>query len=123
MQAVPYLLHEIQVEGAFPDGVFLVTVHDPISSPSVNDDLSLALYSSFLPLPKEGVFPKGEEEPHGIADEEIPGAVVLAKGNIRINEGRERVRLKVTNTGDRPIQVRTRAQSRYLVSFAFLGRD
>ncbi|POY74986.1 putative Urease [Rhodotorula taiwanensis] len=103
--AVPYLLHEIQVEGAFPDGVFLVTVHDPISSPSVNDDLSLALYSSFLPLPKEGVFPKGEEEPHGIADEEIPGAVVLAKGNIRINEGRERVRLKVTNTGDRPIQV------------------
>lgn len=32
--------------------------------------------------------------------------LVLRKEPIRINEGRERVRLKVTNTGDRPIQVR-----------------
>ncbi|BGP27954.1 urease [Rhodotorula toruloides] len=103
--AVPSLLHEIQVEGAFPDGVFLVTVHDPISSASVNDDLSLALYGSFLPLPKEGVFPRGSNEPAGPEDEEIPGALVLRKEPIRINEGRERVRLKVTNTGDRPIQV------------------
>ena len=29
LDTVPGLLHEIQVEGAFPDGVFLVTVHDP----------------------------------------------------------------------------------------------
>ncbi|KWU45181.1 urease [Rhodotorula sp. JG-1b] len=103
--AVPFLLHEIQVEGAFPDGVFLVTVHDPICSPSVNDDLSLALYGSFLPLPAEGVFPKGTDEPKGLKDEEVPGAIVVRKEPIRINEGRERVRLKVTNTGDRPIQV------------------
>ena len=99
------MLHEIQVEGAFPDGVFLVTVHDPICSPSVNDDLSLALYGSFLPLPAEGVFPKGTDEPKGLKDEEVPGAIVVRKEPIRINEGRERVRLKVTNTGDRPIQV------------------
>ncbi|GAA5982601.1 hypothetical protein JCM10908_006715 [Rhodotorula pacifica] len=104
-QAVPFLLHDIQVEGAFPDGVFLVTVHDPICSPSVNDDLSLALYGSFLPLPAEGVFPKGVDEPEGLKDEQVPGALVLRKEPIRINEGRERVRLKVTNTGDRPIQV------------------
>ncbi|BGP52043.1 Urease [Rhodotorula kratochvilovae] len=102
---VPALLHEIQVEGAFPDGVFLVTVHDPISSASADDDLTLALYGSFLPLPAEGVFPKGIEEPVGLADEQLPGALVLRKEMIRINEGRERVRLKVTNTGDRPIQV------------------
>ncbi|TNY21571.1 putative urease [Rhodotorula diobovata] len=102
---VPSLLHEVQVEGAFSDGVFLVTVHDPICSASVDDDLTLALYGSFLPLPAEGVFPKGSEEPVGLADEELPGALVLRKEMIRINEGRERVRLKVTNTGDRPIQV------------------
>ncbi|GJN94126.1 hypothetical protein Rhopal_007200-T1 [Rhodotorula paludigena] len=103
--AVPFLIHEIQVEGAFPDGVFLVTVHDPICSASVDDDLTLALYGSFLPLPAPGVFPKGVDEEPGLKDEEVPGALVLRKDVIRINEGRERVRLKVTNTGDRPIQV------------------
>jgi urease subunit gamma/beta len=30
MQGVPELIHEIQVEGTFPDGTKLVTVHDPI---------------------------------------------------------------------------------------------
>ncbi|GAA5927238.1 hypothetical protein JCM3775_002489 [Rhodotorula graminis] len=102
---VPALLHELQVEGAFPDGVFLVTVHDPICSASVDDDLTLALYGSFLPLPAEGVFPKGIEEPVGLSDDELPGALVLRNETIRINEGRERVKLRVTNTGDRPIQV------------------
>ncbi|GAA5894775.1 hypothetical protein JCM8208_006068 [Rhodotorula glutinis] len=102
---VPALLHELQVEGAFPDGVFLVTVHDPICSASVDDDLALALYGSFLPLPAEGVFPKGIDEPVGLSDDELPGALVLRNETIRINEGRERVKLKVTNTGDRPIQV------------------
>jgi len=106
-QHVPALLHELQVEGAFPDGVFLVTVHDPICSASVDDNLTLALYGSFLPLPADGVFPKGSDEPVGLSDEELPGALVLRKEMIRINEGRERVKLKVTNTGDRPIQVRS----------------
>jgi urease gamma subunit len=30
MEGVPEMLHEIQVEGTFPDGTKLVTVHDPI---------------------------------------------------------------------------------------------
>lgn len=30
MDGVPELIHEIQVEGTFPDGTKLVTVHDPI---------------------------------------------------------------------------------------------
>jgi len=35
----------------------------------------------------------------------IPGEVFPADGNIEINPGRETVRVKVANTGDRPIQV------------------
>ena len=30
MEGVPEMLHEVQVEGTFPDGTRLVTVHDPI---------------------------------------------------------------------------------------------
>ena len=35
----------------------------------------------------------------------IPGEIKVAAGEIELNEGRETVVLKVTNTGDRPIQV------------------
>ncbi len=35
----------------------------------------------------------------------IPGELILASGDIVLNEGRETVTLKVANTGDRPIQV------------------
>ena len=30
MEGVPEMIHEIQVEGTFPDGTKLVTVHNPI---------------------------------------------------------------------------------------------
>ena len=30
MEGVPEMVHEIQIEGTFPDGTKLVTVHDPI---------------------------------------------------------------------------------------------
>jgi urease gamma subunit len=30
MEGVPEMMHEIQVEGTFPDGTKLITVHDPI---------------------------------------------------------------------------------------------
>ena len=30
MEGVPEILHEVQVEGTFPDGTKLVTVHNPI---------------------------------------------------------------------------------------------
>jgi urease subunit gamma/beta len=30
MEGVPEMIHEIQIEGTFPDGTKLVTVHDPI---------------------------------------------------------------------------------------------
>lgn len=37
--------------------------------------------------------------------EKQPGAVVVEKGSIELNKGRKRYKLKVTNRGDRPIQV------------------
>lgn len=35
----------------------------------------------------------------------IPGEIVPLDGDIELNEGRERVSVRVANTGDRPIQV------------------
>lgn len=104
--SVPALLHEIQVEGAFPDGVFLVTVHDPIAS--AFGDLSLALYGSFLPIPEQSLFGSGSGD-EVVAREDLPGAIVVRGEPIKLNVGRERVRVKVTNTGDRPIQVSRRS--------------
>src|SRR6478736_6078692 len=43
------VMHDVQVEGTFPDGTKLVTVHSPIAL--AEGDLELALYGSFLPIP------------------------------------------------------------------------
>lgn len=82
--------------------VFLVTVHDPVCS--VDGNLENALYGSFLPHPSLDVFPADDPAAH--AHDQAPGAVILKKENIVINKGRERIRLRVTNNGDRPVQVR-----------------
>ncbi|KAK6522762.1 Urease [Arthrobotrys megalospora] len=95
-------LHEIQVEGTFKDGTYLVTVHNPISSEE--GDLKMALYGSFLPVPDDSVFgPAVEEEVYEY--ERQPGAVVAVRGVVALNEGRKRVGVKVTNKGDRPVQI------------------
>lgn len=95
-------LKQIQVEGTFPTGTYLVTVHNPISSD--DGDLRRALYGSFLPIPDPAAFllaPKSEYEPA-----KQPGAVIAVKGpKITMNENRRRIRLQVTSKGDRPIQV------------------
>src|SRR6059058_4773305 len=49
MDHVPDMIVEVQVEGTFPDGSKLVTVHHPIVAEHGN--LELALYGSFLPVP------------------------------------------------------------------------
>ena len=67
----------IQVEGGFPDGTKLVTVHDPIRP--------------------------GRETPAEGAV--TPGELFPAEGEIELNAGRPKTALKVVNTGDRPIQV------------------
>ena len=46
MAGVPEMLHEVQVEGTFPDGTKLVTVHHPIAAE--HGDLTLALARQFL---------------------------------------------------------------------------
>ncbi|OCH95434.1 urease [Obba rivulosa] len=101
LPSVPSLLHEIQVEGTFKDGVFLVTVHDPICTDT--GDLVAALYGSFLPVPSTDVFPDVDHSEY--ARSKAPGAIIVKDERIVINRGRERVKLRVTNNGDRPIQV------------------
>ena len=82
--------------------MFLVTVHEPICTEE--GDLEAALYGSFLPVPSNDIFPAVSAALY--ARENAPGAIVVKKDRIRINQGRERVKLRVTNNGDRPIQVR-----------------
>ncbi|KAK3383686.1 putative urease [Lasiosphaeria ovina] len=95
-------LHEIQVEGTFPSGTYLVTVHNPVSTD--DGDLARALYGSFLPVPSADAFPL--PEPAAYEATLQPGAVVCVKDvKVTINEGRRRIRLRVTSKGDRPIQV------------------
>ena len=102
LPSVPSTLTEIQIEGTFPSGTYLVTVHHPISS--ADGDLAKALYGSFLPIPSLDLFP--HEEDAAYESEKQPGALVVVKGpKIVLNEGRKRIRLKVTSKGDRPIQV------------------
>ncbi|KAI0833241.1 urease [Trametes gibbosa] len=101
LPGVPARLHDVQVEGTFPDGVFLVTVHEPVCTE--DGDLEAALYGSFLPVPSKDAFPN--VDPAEYVREKAPGAVVVKKDRIRINQGRDRIRLRVTNNGDRPIQI------------------
>jgi urease subunit gamma/beta len=96
MPGVPEMIDDVQVEGTFPDGSKLVTVHHPIAGE--NGDLQLALHSSFLPVPHVSVFKP-------VASEPIPGASEIAEGDIELNAGRDTVEIPVTNLGDRPIQV------------------
>lgn len=104
-------LHTIQVEGTFHTGTYLVTVHDPIASD--DGDLDKALYGSFLPVPSKDAFPLAEASEYETKKQ--PGAVIVAKeGKIVLNEGRKRIRLKVTSKGDRPIQVCVQACSSHL---------
>ncbi len=99
MPGVPELVAEVQVEGTFPDGTKLVTVHHPIAAE--DGDLALALHGSFLPVPPLTAFAGADAPP----EEDAPGAVLAAEGELVLNEGRDAIRLTVTNLADRPIQV------------------
>lgn len=96
MAGVPEMVAEVQIEGTFPDGTKLVTVHHPIAAE--NGDMELALYGSFLPVPPLSLF-DGDEPAI------LPGECFSPDGEIALNATRETVELSVTNTGDRPIQV------------------
>lgn len=101
LPSVVTTLAELQIEGTFPTGTYLVTVHHPISTE--DGDLEKALYGSFLPVPSQDLFPSWD--PSLYEANKQPGAVIPIKDRITLNEGRQRIRLKVTSKGDRPIQV------------------
>jgi urease subunit gamma/beta len=100
MSGVAELISEVQVEGTFPDGTKLVTVHHPVAAE--NGNLELALYGSFLPVPDPALFVPATAT---AADEILPGEYMVAPGELELNAGRETVTLPVTNLGDRPVQV------------------
>ena len=75
MPGVAHLMPMIQVEGTFPDGTKLVTIHDPIRP--------------------------GKRKQEGV----VPGEIITDEGEIELNEGRRKTTLKVVNTGDRPVQI------------------
>ncbi len=76
MAGVSSMLPMLQVEGTFPDGTKLVTVHDPIR-------------------------PDGEAGEPALE----PGKLIHEDGEIEINKGRKKVSLIAINRGDRPIQI------------------
>ncbi len=79
MSGVAELMPMLQVEATFPDGTKLVTVHEPI---------------------RPG---KGTTREAGV--HMTPGEIIPADGDIEINAGRTKARVRALNTGDRPIQV------------------
>jgi urease subunit gamma/beta len=99
MAGVPEMLAEVQVEGTFPDGTKLVTVHWPIALDRV--DLSSALYGTFLPVPTDDAFERIGLE----AATSAPGALFISSGTIVLNEGIDAIDVIVKSIGDRPIQV------------------
>ena len=76
MPGVADLMPTIQVEGTFPDGTKLVTVHEPIRPGKKTQ-----------------------------AEEVHPGEILAQSGNIELNTGRTKHVVKVKNTGDRPVQI------------------
>src|SRR3954464_14094810 len=90
MGGVPEMIYDVQVEGTFPDGTKLVTVHHPIARE--DGDLALALYGSFLPVPDLSIFASSAPSPgtpgEGWSEgssgqpERAPGAYEITPGEI-----------------------------------------
>ena len=78
MPGIAELMSMVQVEGTFPDGTKLVTVHNPIRSGQKATDDQTSI---------------------------IPGEIITLDGEIEISAGRRRVAMEVINTGDRPVQI------------------
>ncbi|MEO6097965.1 MAG: urease subunit beta [Fibrobacteria bacterium] len=97
LPAVADMVDEVQVEGTFPDGTKLVTVHRPICV----DKGRWALYGSGL----EGIEFPGKPIPAPPLSDPAPGEYLLRSEPILLNADRHAVEMEVTNLGDRPIQV------------------
>ena len=75
MPGVAALMPVLQVEGTFPDGTKLVTVHDPIRA--------------------------GKQKVEPV----VPGEIITPDEEIELNVGRRKAKVKVVNSGDRPVQI------------------
>ena len=78
MPGVGEMMHMLQVEATFPDGTKLVTVHEPIRP--------------------------GKKKAKGKNDV-MPGELIPGDGEVKLNEGKKGAKVKVINTGDRPVQI------------------
>jgi urease subunit gamma/beta len=102
LPSVAEMVDEVQVEGTFPDGVKLVTVHHPICS----DKGIWALYGSGL----DGIVPPNRNaaslaNPILSDSAASPGEYILRSEPILLNADRQAIAMEITNLGDRPIQV------------------
>lgn len=95
LPGVAEMLPLLQVEGCFPDGTKLVSVHDPIRPP-------LDAAEADAPGAAEAADAANAAVPGA---RWIPGELIPADGEIEINRGRRRQAVTATNTGDRPIQI------------------
>tara|TARA_R110001583_G_scaffold130834_1_gene282579 strand:+ start:80770 stop:81468 length:699 start_codon:yes stop_codon:yes gene_type:complete len=77
LPGVSDMMPMLQVEGVFPDGSKLVTIHDPVRPGKE-------------PLPENNI---------------IPGELFPDTGEIELNANRNKITLRAVNTGDRPIQI------------------
>jgi urease subunit gamma/beta len=93
LPGVERLLPEVQIEATFPDGTKLVTIHEPIGAGTAS--------AGATGVARPGSVPAGSTAPDPVR----PGEVLPAEGTITLSPGRPRTRLRVVNTGDRPIQV------------------
>ena len=75
MPGVAAMIGILQVEGMFPDGTKLVTVHEPVRPTAATPDTL------------------------------EPGELLPVEGEIELNAGRRRITIEAVNTGDRPIQI------------------
>jgi urease subunit gamma/beta len=100
LDGVAGMIDEVQVEGTFPDGTKLVTVHHPIVAE--RGDRALAFFGSFLALDTPVEAGPGHTS---TPQDGVPGELIVGDGEIVINEGRDTVAVEVANRGDRPIQV------------------
>lgn len=96
MPAVPAMLPEVQVEGTFPDGTKLVTVHQPLCDKNLKTPW--ALYGSGLSKSEEKITIDNTYS-------NKPGETIVSEGYIILNENRNVINIEVVNMGDRPIQV------------------
>jgi urease subunit gamma/beta len=106
LPAVADMVEDVQVEGTFPDGVKLVTVHHPICK----EMGEWALYGSGLEgltPPKSSLSSNAKEAVASMVQSSAanPGEYLLRSEPLILNSDRMAVEMEVVNLGDRPIQV------------------